>query len=860
MASFLILDEQVSGTQVYYLDVEGLDEVNALTSMGVFNGSEEGYFEPDANATNFQAYIAMLRALGYGPYILAREMSMAEAAAYAYRLDVCDRSDGEHWITMHDMVNLLYNSLDVTVVTVAAYSSDGNAYYTDESRTVLTEYFGMYIIEGSITATEYTNIFGSNELSDDEVAIDKEVFETKAENIENLIGQAVRAYVKKNESTKDTILTFELIDDDALIISKDDAPSYNDFVLTYYPDNASNARKISLPKSVVVIYNGKVVSDNYEKAFDLTEGYIRVYKNEFLGNGYNLVVIEDYKSVRVVSREMSEEVIYTDRTDELKQIACNKNDHKVKIVDSVTGKAIPFEGLWKDVILSVKQSMDGEIVEIYVCQNYVQGTIKSINTGDRTRVTIDENEYELAEDYIPNKNFLLGYSGKFYLNTFGRICGMSNLDLEGNLQGYLYAIADKNSAFSSVVSVKIFDVNGAHIIADFAEKVNLDGSTKTCDEVKTALCPGGTLQRQLVMFGRNKKGEINYIDTSASSADTREDANTLYTFAPKGTYRWIRPQYSFDAKYPVWRGGSKVFMVPPPTVENPQESEFKVITFDGVDFPTNNTDYENLSMYKTDETTPFAETLIYEVAQAPAFHWAPSLLVVSDMSTVYDRTTEDIYQSISGYYMTRNSTDRKMMGLSLYVGNEVYMRTWGNRYASDPSRAPAYTWIDSATPVSGEEFASMIDEGDIIWYQNDLNGRIVRAVLVYDCSEDVAVWDKDDTDPFTYSNNKPDEFRNDNFALADAESVFLNTNSTSSQAMLTLSSFNDETQDNEICLQYSMLPSYFRAIVYDKEMRSNKFYQGTLNDIVTREQNPGDCSKVFVWMLDTYYNMIVVYR
>lgn len=829
----LINGSDFSENRQYFSDVSDCPEANVLAALGVFRGREDGKFFPDEAITNFEARVAVLRLLGYDPYVTAHKMSFAQTAAYAARLGI-EGGKEEHNLNVGELAEMLYNSLEIEVYYITSYSEDGAEYTQSDNRTVLSTYFDTTVETGTITANRFSTLTGDNGLGEGMIAVNDVQYSSDVPEADEYLGMEVKTYIQKSaDGLWRVIAVTEESNNEFIEIKRDDIISYKNFVLQYADSKSGKQKSITLSKSSAMVFNGVAVSGNYEAVFKFADGVVRIGKNRYIGEGYNVVLVESFDTATITSRDAVNSIIYTDRTDKLRKIEFDNPDKIVEVYDLVSGRQETYLLLRPGYILTVKQSMDEKYTVVYICREHVEGQITSVNSQNR-EIMINGVKYKIAPDYeLPTQN-ILGRNGKFYLNAFGKICGSTDYELSDNkIQAYMYALKDDKNKMSDNISVKLFDINGNFHILPFAKKINMDGKTEDEYSAKAKLTDdSGKLIRQMVIFGTNSSGKINYIDTAAENSDAREDNYTLYCMAEKSNYTYSDTQHMFWPLYPLQELSTVVMMIPKTSVESPDEENFAVAVYKKDSMFVAGGSY-NVSMYKTDDETPFVDTVLYEMDEIPAFHYFPSVMVIDEVVNTLEPISRDSICGISGYYMTRNSTKRVPEKIDFYTGDSVMISYDGKTYNT----------------VSSEQLSSILNEGDIIQYQCNTAGKIVRILVIYDYSEDKCYWGD------SYQNCDVNVRKNDKYTMADVEKLYVNDSVSNAQIMITLGKNGVE------CEEISMYPSYFKAIVFDNRRRNDKIYQGTLDDIVSRENTgSSECSKLFVWRLDMFYQMFVVYR
>lgn len=827
LAKLLKKQNDVQGN-VYFYDSTIIPEINALAAAGIFKGNPDGYFYPDRNITKSEAAIALVRALGYEAYVSVRGGYVSEYILFAKRLGLFSGSDMEEELNVSEMIVSFYRTLLADAYEIEAISSKGIV-YTTEGQNLLWLLYDMIHIEGVVTADQFTELYSSSSLGENQIAINNKIYMSTLKTPWDYIGQNVTAFVKIADGIETVShITVDEDKNETIILNAGEFTYKNQVI--EYENEKGKIRTLTLPNSMVVIKNHQAVTGDYDKAFDITLGTVKLYKNEFLGNGYCVAVIDSAETALVEIVDFADNVIYTSN-DDVKKIDCNEDGtNYVEMVVEPSGSEIGAVQLKRGDLLAVYRSENGKYTKVHLCADSISGTISTTSeNGDKTTVGISGVEYEISDAFIGTKEFVVGMFGEFYFDTNGDIAHfVVKNKKEGVLYAYIYAAAKIPEPFEDKYKVKLYDENGEHNVYEFSENVKFDGVRIPVEQAYDRLLNSGTgvLKRQLVMYSLNKNGQISYIDTAAAVKEACEADGTLWKVSDITSYKYINTQHMFLPTYPLRSTRTKVFVIPKETVSSPDEKNFAVMTFNGT-VPFNVETNYNVGFYKNTTTDPYMDVVLYALDEVPAYPTFKNVLIVDQIYGVYDKVSSETYVNMDCYISNYKT--------SVNFAEEVNL-----------------TNVDGvATTIASEKISNYVSQGDILNYSENAVGEIARISIVYDYDAKKTVWGNEYSNYATATSKYP----TDGMILADVSDVYQNPSSSSSQALITV--IKDGIDKEYI----SVLPSQFKAVVFDSSLRGNKFYVGGLDDIVTlKDTGNTTSSKLFVQKSSMYNTTFIIYK
>jgi len=513
-----------------YIDVPthsyAFSAINNLADAGIISKSADERFRPNDFITFGEACTIMLNAMGYKEYAQLNGAWPAGYIKLAKMLDISTMDTGKV-MTLEETARLIYEAVKRPLCDIDGISGE-NVMYRESGETLLSSVFDIKYAEGCIEAFAGGAIESSDLTEANRVKISGEEFElTDGIDISNYFGDYVEyffcdksglnelVYVHKAKGTKENI-----------VIDIENFEGYGDNVISYYAgENASSVRKITLHENHTVLYNGMPLMTKVSATLaNLNKGTVTLKDSNDDGK-YDLVMITDYKNFVVRMYEPNSMIVYDRITSGNNLKLEDKNYVKIYSGD----EEIEPESLVMDVVLSVAESQNGEVVTMLACGDLVDGTVQATSED---YVTIDGTKYEIEESYKKDFSVKNGMSYTFHLDSFGKIAYLSTDKSRRMKYAYIVDGTEISEGFDETYNVKMFTEDGEMVFLEFAKNVIIDGDKKDdINEIKAALCEKNTnkVKNQLVEFEVNKDGLIREMDT-ASERNDKEDPD--YSLRP----------------------------------------------------------------------------------------------------------------------------------------------------------------------------------------------------------------------------------------------------------------------------------------------------------------------------------------
>lgn len=517
--------------------------INLGVDKGYINGTSDTTYNPKGDIKYQDVIKVLVSIMGYKEDVVKSYggypngyLSIADAEGITKGVSF----DPTAPATRGNVAMLIYNAMKLPVVQAKGmqYSSVLGAYVPgiekqdgEESKyykSLLTEYFDAYVIEGTVTAIGKT---GDSSLKSDEVNFkvskgekydanfvdindgkatysalsNVKIGKTNADSYLNTYAVAIAQIDEDDNATflsfmpsgknKTAALDAGLFDDEDTAITDifgtDGKVIDKPFVKYYATEDASRSTKYTLDKNFKIYVNGVAVDttkDNFEKyVYNNTVGSVELvdkYESGKATDGYyDIINVEYFDSARVDS-VTSTRITFKDASFNRSTLTLDKEDNEDLTYHIYYNDAeIAITDLKADDILSIAYDVNAGVTssnfyDIYVSRDTQEGKYTTKDDDDKT-VRVNGEDYKFVGDYAAKSaSMTLSNEYKLYLDYFGRIYDIDTVTTSVKL-----AIVDR------VVTSSSYD-SGFGAVLYFA-----DGTAKTyeIDSTKT-----GKTQSQMV--------------------------------------------------------------------------------------------------------------------------------------------------------------------------------------------------------------------------------------------------------------------------------------------------------------------------------------------------------------------------
>lgn len=819
--------------------------------------SQNRYMKADECITYGAACEMIVNFLGYGEIVLSQKGNVsANYFKKAKNLKLMSTSDGDKKISGSDTVKIIYNML---IIECAEPTSYGDKYEYGTGKTILEQFYGIEIIEDVVSANEYASVFrdvtsgGKNT-----IVVGNTSYNYYGGNGEELLGREVKAFVCTDSKTARYIHTTG--NDECVTLESKDISHIGKDYIKYTVGDSEKEYKLTL-EDAMIVFNGE--SDFSLATCDIIEKLknndckITLIKRET--KNFDTVIAKAYTDAKVKNLSTDEKNVYVESLSGTVELPLEEdgNDLYIKII-SDGGETLTKAALTKGTIVSYALSESSNVCEIVVCTKTVAGKISVVYDTPEKKVEIDGKKYDTAATLLGGRAVKAGDEGTYHLNIFGKIVSVDNLKSEYNL-GYVWGATEPETEDDDIC-LKIYTTDKETKAIKCASKVKLDGvGGRTSVQVAEKIAPGGTLKPQLIRYKLNADGEINFIDTAATSEATRESDDSLYIAGSRMKRKfesdWDTKAFTFSsASGETYKAGYPVsyeteFFVLSSDTSKINEDDFAYYStlVSTIFTAAQSTDVE---IYKCDGDTAFSEIVLWYATDDFKWKFTTYPSMVNSVTTVYDAEEDETYAAV----------------------NTLTLQQTGQTFQYLAADTVKVTKVDgSEAEVPGLNISSYVGEGDILQVGVNSAGYMTSLAIIFDYSEEQTYWGWQNAngtgkDSYEYRFNTVDWASNINTSMQfygtygyitdkwmyGDNSIFGNNSTSSLRSILAVADMTNLSGENpgsytEIYAPPSSM-AYFRCPIFDPTRKTNKAYYGIVSDITDYNSTSGrEYDKMFTY-------------
>lgn len=397
--------ENVSGSSSSFTDVSNdawyTPYVSFAKDMGYIDGYTDNTFRPENPVLLRDAVKILVAAMNFSEWANQRGGYPQGYISVANEHRLLDgiKADVNSNAVRGDIVMLIYNALDVdmpdmTDIMNGSYKSkDGNTIRAGFSkdndiynkRGIVTADYDLWLVR------PYSNIeHGEIEIEDTIYTFTNDV------DTSQYVGRSVEIYYKENEyEGKNEVVSIAFTNDNHEI--KFDAEEFNgikDNAVWYYNDD-NKLVKVRLAEGYVTVYNNRVLNSMDENDFEIESGRYMLIDNDD-DNRYDYVFIEEEENL-LVDRVFETGEIYFKNgftLDGQRYITLNQDEPETYRLLNDNSEEIQLTDIKENDVLTVIRSREDDITKIIVSNKTMTGKIESISSNES--VKIDGTEYEIG--------------------------------------------------------------------------------------------------------------------------------------------------------------------------------------------------------------------------------------------------------------------------------------------------------------------------------------------------------------------------------------------------------------------------------------------------------------------------------
>ncbi len=558
-----------------------LQEISYCARMGYMSGYGNQIFNPDYKILAEEAVASIVKFLGYsylakshgdgytGYIAAAREIGLTKGISLPY---------GE-CIFYEEAAKLIYNALEIPLVTLDGISDNEKSYSTDPSVTPLTKYHKMAKISGIVTATDVTGIMGFSAADEGSFILDGHTYNTDNKSIRRYLGYEMEIIYSIDEISQDECVIFAPKYD----MKKVSVPA-SDFVSISagsfkYIDSEDKTLDLKLSSNFDFIYNGKLTLFDETIIENATYGYFELLST---GNSstYDVVMFNDYLTLVVDSVVPSREMIQGDSQVQGGGTLLLNYDSSVYdyvFVDE-NGNIVDATSLSQNDVLTYYTN--GKYIFGYVSKSSVSGTVEMKSDADM-EIYIDSASYKFSGDKASFYSTInLNDNVTLYLDFLGNVAGARS---SGEKTPDMYIpmkLVRKTVDGDDCVLLKAYDITAVKIIEVYLNKrVKLDGASiadsySSYSQINNSLFSSTAGTPAILKF--NDEGKVFEIDTPclASSFAESEDGFTTMLDAESTYYYKTNQNYGQKA----YGNANTKYLLIPSDLSTATEEDFIITT------------------------------------------------------------------------------------------------------------------------------------------------------------------------------------------------------------------------------------------------------------------------------------------
>ena len=623
--------------------------VKAAYDLGIINGNGTGTFGGADSVTLHQAVKMLVTLLGYKEKAEAfggYPYGYMKVAQEKDLLDNISDLDATAPLSADAAHELIMYALESTFVSISSLGE--NIKYDESDNMYMSKMLGIYKITGVVEQNEHTSLYGMSEIGENQIAVGSVVLNAADTNAADFLGYYVDCYfkeingsdcvvyIKPNDENNSLKLTSREIDSAASSLSE----------ICYTKDGEDLKAKIS---NVLLIKNGTMATLKSSADLCPANGELTLISNDG-DKVYDIAIVHNYTTAVAQSVSPNPGSIVDAISGKSISLNAKSNDYKFTI--TLDGTQVALSDLAKnDVISYYEIASDYPTKKLFVSRNTVTGAIEGIADD---KVIINGNEYFITASLLSKLS--PGDIGNFFVDVFGCIV---HYELTDEISVYGYITNIKPKVGFGAVKVRIYTENDRWVDLEVTEKVKLNGTPATDDDLYAAL--NGNCD-QLICYKVNAAGKLTSLTTAKKFADLSEAGkkaaieNDEFRYSDFTSLTFRISLNSFDNECAL-TNDAKIFRVP---TDSTKEAEFSIV---GKGNLTNGVSYTG-KFYNASETR-ITDLLVMPASSPKADN---NLMIYYSQGRVAINGEE--YPCIYGSYGTHGDS-------CVYVENDQIIKDYG---------------------------------------------------------------------------------------------------------------------------------------------------------------------------------------
>ena len=420
------------------------------------------------------------------------------------RLSICVSVSSEEGMTRGDVVNLIYNSLDIERLT-PLYDGSYEQRKEDTLRSLHmaeSEDTGLIYGKGIVETNYYAYLYKADaRIQQDEIYINGKLLKVGQTAAADYLGYEVEYYYRQEQNGDRTLVNIRPTSKTSVTeVDASQLASTSSGQVEYYGETDGRKEKIYIANEVLVLKNDRPLDVVEGDTFQLEKGGLVFIDNT--GDGAaDVVLMHDYTNL--VVKSVNENVIELAdkyRWNGSRYITIENDADNIYLFQNTQMEEIGLLNIQEGDVLSVSTSSDGKLNRYIVSTDSVEGVLTAASSD---YVTVGEMEYPLYED--EDYTTFVGKAVTLRLDYKGYVA-----DCEEGVGGkqYGYVIQVDDGAFSGI-EVKM--LLGSPI--EFKEEKN-EQDLDDANTIPTLVCQNS----DVVVYSVSANATVNGVRLSNNKA------------------------------------------------------------------------------------------------------------------------------------------------------------------------------------------------------------------------------------------------------------------------------------------------------------------------------------------------------
>lgn len=617
-------------------------------------------------------------------------------------------------VTYGMAVQMLYNTMRVTPGEFSSISEDALEYSFDENHTVLSEYMGITVRVGFVTADGFWSLNPGELPADDCLVINGVEYRLKNPSNDDWVGFEVNYYY--NEADDEIVAVEKSKNSEQVTLNSRYVKSFKNDTYTYDADGKTKTYR--LDKNVYIVSNYEA---NLSADVNMYPENSDIVLIDADGNGkYETVLIKAYTEITVQALVKDSDSLAS-KLGEVFDL--DKNEPARVTLD---GEIKDYSAVKSGMHASLVVNGDNVVREINLSNTKVSGTIISCDVGDKdSTVTIDDAVYAVSEGMLNAKNLETGNTVELILNFRGEVANVTvgaETSTEAVTQfGYLIKMRQIDETES--IRMKLLTADGKIESYDLVEDVKINNRKTENADVLTLFGTGDETDKQVIYYTLDADNHITKIRKAVTAGEVSYGDRTLHV-SLDGTYRY--QSNIFDYKLLVGEA-TTVFYVP----KNNSSKDYDYTV--GIADVRGEEDYK-VKAYNFEKNSAYADAVVvYRNTSSgvdgvcggpgpiPNLQYG-NLCLVTDVKKVYNEDLGEAVNMVSFTNLTTGTAETKIL-----ADNAAwYIRSDGST---------DYDLIDYVKGYGSKD----LQTGDLFHWAANSSGEIGSVSKAYDASDKTLV-------------------------------------------------------------------------------------------------------------------------